>query len=175
MHASERLLLLRPDEQHLEAIYQIHADPRTNEFNPSGPIREYGEAEEMLISWQAHWQEYGWGYWAVATREQPETVIGIAGVMHKQQAGEQWNNLYFRFAPSAWGKGYAQEVAQAAFVLLFDELDEPEIDAFVRPNNQPSVKALERLGLQRIAEIVEPSGLVSWRYRIRREQWLAQR
>ena len=33
---TNRLLLLRPTNEHLKAVVAVHGDPETNRFNPSG-------------------------------------------------------------------------------------------------------------------------------------------
>ena len=51
---TNRLILYRPRTEHLSAVYEIHADPRTNVFNPRGAIDEVGEASAMLVHWHGY-------------------------------------------------------------------------------------------------------------------------
>jgi len=146
---SKRLLLRRPNDGDLPAIYAIHADPETNRYNPSGPDTEEG-ARRKLDKWREHWETHGFGYWAICLAEAPHEVIGFGGIMRSVVGARHGLNLYFRFKPQAWGKGYAGEMAQAALHLAFDELGETEVLAKTRPTNLPSRKSLERLGLREI-------------------------
>lgn len=57
-------------------------------------------------------------------------------------------NLYFRFKPEAWGKGYANETSRKAIDIGFNKLHEPLIAATVRPDNFSSIKVLEKLGMR---------------------------
>ncbi|MFJ6774461.1 GNAT family N-acetyltransferase, partial [Kitasatospora sp. NPDC091257] len=68
---SERLVLTRPQEGDLEAVFAIHGDPETNRYNPNGPQRDIAQAQEMLDGFVADWVRDGVGYCAVATREDP--------------------------------------------------------------------------------------------------------
>ena len=144
-----RLLLRRPTHTDLPALYAIHSDPETNRYNPSGPDTQES-AERKLRTWNEHWETHGFGYWAICLTEAPAQAIGIGGIMHRDVGDRAGLNLYFRFAPQAWGKGYAGEMAQAALQLAFDTLGAAEVLAKVRPANLPSRKALERLGMVEI-------------------------
>ncbi|MDT9000338.1 GNAT family N-acetyltransferase [Paucibacter sp. APW11] len=153
---TERLLLRAPTEADLDSLYEVHADPGTNRFNPSGPMNSRAAAEALLRDWQAHWQTRGFGYWLIARREQAgpsglageEQVLGFGGLMHKPIDGQQGLNLYFRFRPQAWGQGYASEMALAALELAFGRLQAPAVLGVVRPANMPSRKTLERIGMR---------------------------
>ncbi|HYD78865.1 MAG TPA: GNAT family N-acetyltransferase [Paucimonas sp.] len=142
-----RLVLRRPESADLEALFDIHGDPETNRFNPSGPMPSRQKAVEVLEAWLAHWEGAGFGYWSVCKRDDAAQVIGFGGVMNKTIDGREGLNLYFRFRPSAWGSGYANEMAQAALDFTFNTLEREPVWGLVRPSNLPSRKALERLGM----------------------------
>ncbi|MBI9050095.1 MAG: GNAT family N-acetyltransferase [Anaerolineaceae bacterium] len=154
---TNRLLLQRPIDAHLPAVVAVHIDPETNRFNPSGPPT--AEVCKTLFStWLAHWHDHGFGYWSVATLQQPDLIIGFGGIVLKKIAASEVLNLYFRFSPAAWGKGYATELGQAAIHSAFHVLDFAEVHALVRPDNLPSCAVLKRLGLQQIGEIDDVPG-----------------
>lgn len=164
---TKHLLLRPPRPDDLDAVFEIHGDPSTNRFNPAGPLRSGEEGRRRLSSWIEHWEEHGFGYWAVAEKARPERVIGFGGIVFKEIAGERLTNLYFRFRPEAWGKGYAGEMAGAARSLAFETLGLSEIAATVRPSNAPSIRVLERLGMVHSGEIEDEWGrslvYVLWR------------
>jgi len=140
---TERLVLRRLRPTDLDAVFAIHADPRTNAFNPRGPDRTLDDARERLAGWIAHWDEHGFGYWAIERRDQPG-VIGVGGV----QLRDGVLNLYYRFAVEAWGHGFATEMAEAA--RGFARQDGRRLVALIRPDNAPSIKVAERIGLRRV-------------------------
>ncbi|AZD35576.1 Protein export cytoplasm protein SecA ATPase RNA helicase [Pseudomonas chlororaphis subsp. aurantiaca] len=147
-----RLLLRAPTAADLDITQLIHSDPRTQRYNPAGPdSRE--SCQHRLQSWIQHWQEQGFGYWVVCDRAQPERVLGFGGVMHSRFGERTGLNLYFRFAVEAWGQGYASEMAGAALHLAFRVLGKEQVIGLVRPDNLPSRRALERLGLTRDGEL----------------------
>ncbi|MGD8426792.1 MAG: GNAT family N-acetyltransferase [Balneolaceae bacterium] len=153
-----RLVLRPPTYEDLEALFEIHGDPETNKFNPSGPQRNIEESRVMLNRWLKHWETYGFGYWVVATKKHPQKIIGCGGLFFKDFSGTQRANLYFRFRPSAWGRGYATEMANKAKKYAYEDLNLSHIAATVRPTNKPSIKLLERLGMIRRGIIKNEKG-----------------
>ena len=55
-----------------------------------------------------------------------------------------------------WGRGYAREAAQAALVLAFDRLELPCVYAQTSERNTASWRLMERLGMQRRADLDYP-------------------
>lgn len=158
---TDRLVLRPAHRDDLEAVWATHSDPETNRYNPAGPLPSRSAAEELLRQWESHWREHGFGYWAVATREQPGAVIGFGGVRLRYLREAERLNLFFRFAPPAWGKGYATEMGRATVAVAFDTLGHDAVFATTRPDNQPSIAVLERLGFQRDGELPDDRGMPS--------------
>ncbi|MFF2143924.1 GNAT family N-acetyltransferase [Kitasatospora sp. NPDC058190] len=158
---SERLVLTRPQEDDVEAMFAIHGDPETNRYNPHGPQRDIAQAQEMLDGFVADWPRDGVGYCAVATREEPGVIIGFAGLYLHTLDGEQVFNLYYRFRPSAWGKGYAAEAARAAMAEALPRFPGIPVIALIRADNLPSRRLAERLGL-----VADPDGRVDHEERL---------
>ena len=145
---TERLVLRRPRPTDGPAMFGIHGDPATNQHNPHGPDPDLATSEEKLQSWLRHWEEMGFGYWAV-TLLQPENIIGFGGVEHRVWRERDILNLYYRFTPSAWGHGYATEVARTAVALAQKHLPQWPVVARTRERNIASIRTAERAGLSR--------------------------
>lgn len=157
---TQRLWLRAPRESDLDAVHALHADPVSHRFTAGGPLRSREAAAELLRGWLAHWQTQGFGHWAIAARERPEALLGFGGLMSEApgQEGAPGLDLYFRFAPESWGRGYASEMGQAALELAFGELGVEAVRARVQPANTPSRKTLERLGLRLKGSLAETPG-----------------
>jgi len=145
-----RLLLRRPTEQDLPSLFAIYSDPGTHLFNPAGPMKDIAQAQALLDTWLQHWSAKGYGQWAIATRESPQDIIGFGGLDARLYLDVERVNLGYRFAVSAWGKGYATELSDAALAFGLGELGLGAIFALVRPDHGASIKVLEKAGLQRV-------------------------
>ncbi|MDH6703961.1 ribosomal-protein-alanine N-acetyltransferase [Kitasatospora sp. MAA19] len=152
---TERLLLTQPRQGDAEAVFAVHGDPETNRYNPNGPHRDLAQSQEMLDGFVADWERDGVGYCTVATREEPDTVIGFAGLYLHTLDGEQVFNLYYRFRPSAWGRGYAAEAARGAMAEALPRFPGVPVVALIHADNLPSRRLAERLGL-----VADPDGRV---------------
>ena len=144
---THRLLLRPPTEQDLPSLFAIYGDPGTHLFNPAGPLQDIAQARELLDTWLQHWSAKGYGQWVIATREAPQDIIGFGGLDARRYLDIERVNLGYRFAVSAWGKGYATELSEAALEYGFGELRLGEIFALVRPDHGASIKVLEKAGL----------------------------
>ena len=117
-----------------------------------------------LARWIGQWSSDGIGYWAVELLATGE-VIGFGGVMHHEAEGEQVLNLYYRFRPSAWGRGYAAEMAAAAVEWAGEHRPHRPVVVITRPENVPSQRVAEKLGFRRYLER-DTRGFVEWLYRL---------
>ncbi len=166
-------LLLRPvAKDDLGDLFAIYGDPATNTFNPAGPYPDIAYTKTVLDRWLAHWAEHGFGSWAIALRDAPEKIIGFGGLSLRSFADIPMNNLGYRFATSAWGKGLASELSQFAVRYGFEALNMGEICGVVRANHLASRKVLEKAGLQFVREIADienaPPSLL---YALSRDEW----
>ena len=169
---TERLILRRPTDRDLAAIFRIHSDPMTNQFNPFGPITEQDQAIEIYATWSQYWTSVGYGPWTITLQQEPERIIGFGGLSPKKILGLNTLNLYYRFDPTAWGQGYAVEMGQKALYCAFHILQHAHIHAIIRPTNTPSIRVAQRLGMQQFATLDDVPGQVpSLVFELRAEQW----
>lgn len=139
------MVLSRVVAEDLDSVHEIHSDPRTSVYNPSGPVTDLESSRAMLDLWLADWDERGIGYWAARLTGEP-AVLGFGGLRRAMLDGHEVLNLYYRFRPSAWGHGYAVELAEAA-LRVGKGLG--TVVAVIRDVNEPSRKVAERVGMHR--------------------------
>jgi [ribosomal protein S5]-alanine N-acetyltransferase len=156
---TERLVLRRPEPSDLDALFRVHGDPATWTHSPHAVHTDIAQSDEFLRNWLGHWARRGFGYWAV---ERDGTVIGFGGLelMANWQGLRDVLNVYYRFAPSAWGKGYATETVAAAVGLARSRLPGTPLVARVRRTNHESARVALRTGFERRADLDEPDLLV---------------
>lgn len=154
MIVETKRLQLRPvTETDAQMLFSIYGDPATNQFNPAGPYPYLQHAETVLERWLTHWRDKGFGNWAIALRENPEQIIGFGGLSISRYADITINNLGYRFATDAWGKGLATEFSLSAVHYGFETLGLSEISAVVRGNHLASQKVLMKTGLTYSREV----------------------
>ncbi|KIO75462.1 GNAT family acetyltraansferase [Pedobacter lusitanus] len=147
MLETERLLLRPAAPGDLQSLFAIYGDPETNLSNPAGPLASPEKAKEVLQKWISHWEKHGFGVWAITLKEDPQSVIGFGGLSLKNYGNTERLNLGYRFATTAWGKGYATEMCLANLDFAFNQLKQTEVYAVVRPQNIASIKVLEKIGM----------------------------
>jgi RimJ/RimL family protein N-acetyltransferase len=164
-----RLRLWRDDD--LDGIARMNADPRVSRWlTPTGAPMSRGASEAAFERWRAHWDEHGFGIWAVEERE----TGGLVG-----RLGLQYHRLWphepevgWMLDPRVWGKGYATESGAAALRHAFEMLGCDRVVSIVHPENAPSIRVAERLGEQPYATVRWDEGdLDLVVYAVGRDDW----
>lgn len=142
-----RILLRRWLPTDREPLAQLNADPRVMEFFPARLTRHESDAQFDRI--QQHFQEHGFGFWAV---EIPGTAkfagfIGL-GVPRFEAHFTPCVEIGWRLAAEHWGRGYATEGATAVLDYGFRELGLSEIVSFTSKHNARSRRVMERIGMK---------------------------
>lgn len=159
MHRTTTRLILRPPHaDDLASVFAIHSDPATNQYNPAGPMTDISQAASVLNDWLRHWEEKGYGQWAIASRDAPQHIIGFGGLSMRMYLDVERLNLGYRFAVSGWGKGYATELSIASLAYGFEALGVKQVYAVVRPAHLTSIRVLEKIGMQRIDALDDVPG-----------------
>ncbi len=149
---TERLLLRAVSEGDVDASFAIHGDPATYRFHASGVTRSREQSAAQLAGWQREWVELGFGFWAVRLADE-ERVIGFGGLTRRTFHERPVLNTYYRFAPSAWGHGYATEMVGAALGLAKRLLPELPVLVRTRSENLAARAVAQKVGLQRAPEL----------------------
>lgn len=152
--STSRLTLRRPVAADVDAAFVIHSDARTYEHVPDQRMRTRDDAQTLLDAWQTHWERCGFGY-ASVRRRGLDKVIGFAGVKVQAVAGHDVLNLYYRFAPEAWGHGYAGEAATALVEWSTSHHAHRPVIARVARHNPRSIRTASAAGLE-LTQVQDP-------------------
>jgi RimJ/RimL family protein N-acetyltransferase len=149
---TDRLLLRpwRPPED-LDALAALNADPAVMRWvTPNRPLRRE-ESADFLDRMVRHWDEHGFGLWAVVPRREPDAgCVGFAGLAIPSflPAVLPAVEVGWRLAAAAWGRGYATEAARASVAFGFERLGLSSIVSIVDARNERSLRVCEKLGMR---------------------------
>src|ERR1700726_322044 len=118
---TDRLRLRRWTEADRAPFASLNSDPRVMEFFPGTLTRQESDARAERI--EAHFQEHGFGLWAVAI---PGITLfaGFVGlsIPRFEAPFTPCIEIGWRLAAEHWNRGYATEGARAALAFAFDAL-----------------------------------------------------
>jgi RimJ/RimL family protein N-acetyltransferase len=170
---TDRLVLRRPTTADIDAILAVHSDPAACFHNPSDALTRFEEAEGLYKRWDEQWGRYGYGYWVVRSHESAQQ-LGFCGIKPMKLGEVEVLNLFYRFAPSTWGRGLAAESASAVTAWASRHLPETPLIARIRPSNVPSQRVALRSGLTRARHLdTEGYDGFDWIYVAQPEHWPA--
>lgn len=160
---TDRLSLRRPVPADIDAILRLHRDPVACAHNPADMISTRDEAVDRYRRWSAHWDEHGFGYWAVCNRN--GDLLGFCGLKVMRLHEQPVLNLFYRLDPAAWGNGIATEAATAVVAWASTCGPALPVAARVRPANVASARVAERAGLHRTPDLdVDGEDGLDWIY-----------
>jgi RimJ/RimL family protein N-acetyltransferase len=148
---TERLVIRPFDEGDLDAAYAVNSDPEARRF--TGGVVDRAESDRGLRKQIDRVSRTGLGARAVVER-QSNQVIGYCGLQPFAETAEI--ELFYGYATSAWGRGFATEAADALIELGFRCLDAERLVAIVLPENVASLRVLEKLGFLRSGTYLHP-------------------
>ena len=145
--STDRLVLRRWRAGDLDPYAALCADPEVMRYIGDGSTMSPAEAEMQIERFEAQWDRYGYGLWAVETRADG-TFIGFAGLARPTFLPEVMPavELGWRFAHSAWGQGFATESGRAALRVAFEDAGLDRVIGIVDDGNVASWHVMEKLG-----------------------------
>ena len=146
--ATERLILRRWRDSDREPFARLNADPEVMRHF-LGPLTR-DESDAFVDRIETRFGERGYGLWAVE-RTEDGVFLGFTGLAHQAFDAHftPCVEIGWRFDRFAWGHGYATEAAREALRFGFDEVGLAEIVSFTALSNAPSIRIMERIGLNR--------------------------
>jgi RimJ/RimL family protein N-acetyltransferase len=155
MIETERLLLRAWQPSDEAPFAALNADPEVTRYL-RGPMRR-DESDELLAQIRGHWQEHGFGLYAVEVKD-GGAFAGFVGLAVPSFLPEVLPavEVGWRLAREHWGKGYATEGARASVAHGFEELKLRQIISIIDPLNAASVRVAERLEMTRGRDRIHP-------------------
>ena len=142
---TERLLLRPFTTDDVPFILTLLNEPSFLQYIGDKKVRNLDDARQYLSNGPiASYERNGFGLGLVELKE-TQTPIGMCGLLKRDELPDP--DIGFAFLPDFWNKGFAFEAAAAVMKDAQERLKLGRILAIVNPDNYPSMKLLERLGL----------------------------
>jgi ribosomal-protein-alanine N-acetyltransferase len=144
-------------------LQRLYGDPEAMRYvGAEGRARSPEQTARGVGRLIEHQERHGYSLWAVTERGTGE-VIGVAGLVLEDFEGPDVEVVY-ELQRNRWGRGIATEVARACLAVAFDQLGLQRVIALAYPENAPSVRVMEKIGMVADGE-VEAYGRRMVRYR----------
>ncbi len=168
-------LLLRPwRREDLGPYARMCADPEVMRYMGfDGVTLSRKQTEEHTECLVRHWEERGFGLWAVEEKSSGD-FIGRIGLMRHEDwpEGEHKTEVGWLLDRPYWGRGLATEGARASLRYGFEELGLERIISMAWPENAASRRVMEKIGLAFQGGTRWRDNDVVW-YAVDRREWAA--
>jgi len=163
---TDRLIIKSNQEVDLEPLAALWADPEVTHY--MGGPRNYEEILKILKEDAQVNPQPAFDLWPVIEKETGK-IIGTGGILEKDIDGRKQYEIIYVLAKSAWGKGFATEVASSLKDYAFDELGLKRVTALIDPDNMKSEKVATKIGLRYEKDTVRPNGKIMRLYALNLE------
>ena len=161
---TERLRLRPYRQEDLDDLAAMFADPEHMRWYPSAFSREQSQA--WIDRQVSRYEDDGFGLFLAELREDG-SFAGTLGPTVQTVEGERRVEIGWHIRPSLKGRGLAVEGGDASRSWAFAALDVDHVISLIRPENHPSRRVAEKLGMT-IERETEHAGLPHLVYRSER-------
>ena len=149
---TERLTLVPCADEHLSGLNAMNSDPEVMRYI-SGRAETLLETKAMIERVKARWAKWGYSWWTFIERQSRE-IIGAGCIQNLRRSGEEPDadcplEIGWRVRRDKWGQGIATEAVSAMIGFCFQDLGLHRVQAFIHPDNTPSLKLIETLRFRR--------------------------
>ena len=164
MHLETKRLLLRAIQaEDIHPLVQLWTDPEVTRY--MGGPREQAYLEKVFAEDLNNPTPDIYDLWPVIEKASSQ-VVGHCGLLDKEIEGQPEIELTYVMAKSAWGKGYATEMALALKQYAQEQMGLDRIVALIDPDNAASERVALKVGLRFEREVTRPGGKVMKLYAV---------
>ena len=149
-----RLILRAHTLTDFEPFARMMSDPAVVRFLGDGkPFNRYQAWLRFLRS-PGSWQLLGFGYWALEEKASG-AFVGEAGCVDLKRDAplRDMTEVGWLLAPSAMGRGFATEAAQAVLAWGRGSFGAKRILCVIHPDNRPSIRVAEKCGFRKAMSV----------------------
>jgi ribosomal-protein-alanine N-acetyltransferase len=151
---TKRLVLRRLDAEDAPFILELVNEPSWLRFIGDKGVRTLDDARGYIASGPARsYARHGFGLYLVVLKA-TGAPLGLCGLIKRDALSDV--DLGFAFVPRHFRQGYALEAARATLEYARQALGLPRVVAITTPDNEASIKLLERLGMRATETVCLP-------------------
>lgn len=143
---TERLILRLASDDDAEFVLELLNDPSFVRNIGDKGVRTVADAREYISSRLVDsYERHGFGLYVVELKATGDPA-GICGLVKRESLEDP--DVGFAFLPRFWSRGYAFESAAAVMAYAREVLGLGRVVGVVNPDNDGSIRVLEKLGLR---------------------------
>ncbi|HEY8410690.1 MAG TPA: GNAT family N-acetyltransferase [Pyrinomonadaceae bacterium] len=143
---TERLILRHFNLDDAPFVLTLLNEPSFLHYIGDKKVRTLDDARQYITNGpRASYERHGFGLYRVELAGS-NTPIGMCGLLKRDELPDP--DIGFGFLPDYWNKGFAFEAATAVLTHARERLKLHRVLAIVNPDNDASIKLLEKLGLR---------------------------
>ena len=143
---TERLVLRQFSVEDADFILRLLNEPSFIRNIGDRGVRTLDDARSYILRVPiASYERNGFGLYLVMLKETGES-IGMCGLIKREELEDV--DIGYAFLPEYWSKGFAVESALAVKVYARDIIGLKRLVAITDPENQGSIRVLEKIGLR---------------------------
>ena len=147
---TERMVLSRMEMTDVDNLLGIFSDPVAMRYYPATKSRE--EVEGWVRWTLQSYDDNGFGLWIASLKDSGE-FAGQCGLVRQEVEGKDEVEIGYLFLRRLWGRGLATEAARGCRDLSFDRLGLDRLVSLIAPDNLPSRRVAEKVGMTLEREI----------------------
>jgi len=141
-----RLILRHLVMDDLDELFALYRDPEIRRYFPEGVLSLEDAREELEWHMHGHPDYPELGLWATVYKE-TDKFIGRCGLLPWEIEGKFEVEIAYLLDKSFWHQGLATEAANGILHYAFRILKLPRLICLIDPENIPSRKVAERIGM----------------------------
>jgi ribosomal-protein-alanine N-acetyltransferase len=141
---TRNLVLRRIQEPDSQAIFRILSDEEVTRYYDDATFAQIDQANYQIQAWENGFKHERCIRWGI-TLKNDLGVVGTCG-FYGFHSWHMRASIGYELGRPFWRQGIMTEALTAIMRVGFMEMDLNRIEAVVMPENQPSIKLLEKLG-----------------------------
>ncbi|MFE3576800.1 GNAT family N-acetyltransferase [Lysinibacillus sp. NPDC059133] len=141
--ATERFILRKAQESDCFDLLELYSDESVVKYIPLDPFNSVEDSKNEMSWYEKIFEDQSGLRWLI---EEPTTkkVIGTCGFLNYEKAHNRIE-IGYDLIPSYWRKGIMKETLSSIIDFAFTEMNINKIEAKVDPENESSIRLLEKL------------------------------